>query len=62
MDAWINFESGSEAFFKYEKVLGRLLLFVKCWVFSVLLKSGYSLKRVSGSAEIFSVHDGFVKC
>ena len=62
MEAWINLDSGSEAFFKYEKVLGRSLKLVKSWVFSEVLKSGFSLKRVSGSAEIFCVLGGFVKC
>ena len=61
IEAWINLDNGSEALFKYEKVLGRLFELVKSWVFSEVLKSGFLLKRVSGSAEMFCVLGGFVK-
>ena len=61
IEAWINLDNGSEAFFKYEKVLGKSLELVKSWVFSVVLKSGFLLNRVSGNAEMFSTLGGIVK-
>ena len=57
----MNLDNGSKARFRYEKVLGRSVEFVKSWVFSEVLKCKFSLKRVSGSAEVFWLLGEFVK-